>query len=271
MKIVECDIDAACGSIGAMRLSNWTCPCLCACVFAVGCGDFAGATGDQGLLRFTLVTDFELPSNDLRDLTIVAGHQQRLDVDLTQDGAASIDAPEDLTYTIDAAGNVAEQFGSEDDPPDALITITDPGTVRLEAIDATGAFVDGLDLEFDESTALELDVRVRAPWEDELDKQDEGVVSSVVEGSQATFLPIPLDESGERLAGDLEATAAVDPEWAVVPGASVGGVYENGYWTLKGEIEFYFIEPGDVTVTVTDAVSGAEGTHDFSVDPVQKP
>jgi hypothetical protein len=192
-------------------------------------------------------------------------------VDLTQDGAASIDDPGALTYSIDAAGTVKEFEWGDDEPPDALITITEPGPVRLEALDETGAFVDGLDLEFDESTALELDVRVRAPWEDELVPQDEGEVSNVTEGSQATFLPIPLDASGERLAGDLEATAAVDPEWAVVPGASVGGVYENGYWTLKGEIEFYFIEPGDVTVTVTDAVSGADGTHDFSVEAVQKP
>lgn len=240
-------------------------------VLVAGCGDFAGATGDQGLLRFTLITDFELPSNDLREVTIVAGHQQRLDVDLTQEGAANIDDPGALTYSIDVGGGIEEQFGSDDDPPDALITITDPGPVRLEALDATGAFVDGLDLEFDESTALELDVRVRAPWEDKLEPQGEGQVSVVTEGSQATFLPIPLDASGERLAGDLEATAQVDPEWAVVPGASVGGVYENGYWTLKGEIEFYFIEPGAVTVTVTDAVSGADGTHEFTVEAVQKP
>lgn len=253
-----------------MRLSSIP-TTLALAALASGCGGFAGATGDEGLLRFTLVTDFELPSTDLKEVTIVAGHEQRLDVDLTQDGAREIENPEDLTYTIDAPGMITEQFPHEDDPPDAVLTITEPGAVRLEAVDETGAFVDGLDLAFDESTSLELSVRVRQPWLEAFVEQPEGAVSTVIEGSQATFLPIPLDANGERLAGDLEAQATVDPEWAVVPGASVGGVYENGYWTLSGEIDFYFIEPGDVTVTITDAVSQAEGSHDFSVEAVEKP
>jgi hypothetical protein len=54
----------------------------------------------------------------------------------------------------------------------------------------------------------------------------------------------------------------------VVPGVSLGGVYEDGYWTVSGEIDFYFIEPAETTITITDTSSGGQGEHRFVVEPV---
>ena len=86
-----------------------------------------------------------------------------------------------------------------------------------------------------------------------------------------TFQPIPVDAAGDRLAGDLTTTIAVDPEWAVVPGQGVVETYENGVWTVGGEINFYFIEPTLVTFSVIDPVSGATGEQLFDVTPVPVP
>jgi hypothetical protein len=252
-----------------MRLSPLAGICLLG-VLSAGCGDFASTTGDNGLLNFTLIVDYELDESDLRNVVIVTGHEQRIDVDLTHEGAKQIEDPDSLTYTI-GNGSVSEQFGSDSDPPDALITVDDPGAFRLDAIDDQGEMVDGVELDFDATDTIELSVRVREPWDSDFNEQPTGQPSTVVEGSHATFLPIPLSASGDRLAGDIEAQATVDPEWAAVPGASIGGVYEDGYWTINGEIDFYFIEPGDVTVTITDTVSEGSGEHVFTVEPVQMP
>lgn len=233
-----------------------------------GCGDLTSAESDQGLLRFTLVTDYEVPEGDLRDATIVAGHWQRFDVDLTQKGAAEIDDPSALTY--EAAPNATVELsdsGDEDDPPDMRILVDGAAPVRIDAL-IDGAEIDGIDFDFDEAASLELSVRVRTPWEGDFDAVPTGETTTVTEGSQATFLPIPLDAAGDRLAGDIETEVTADPQWAVVPGVNVNGVWEDGYWTSSGEIDFYFIDPADVTITVTDTVSGGQGEHRFTVEPV---
>jgi hypothetical protein len=239
------------------------------CLLLLACGDSTSAEGDQGLLRFTLVTDYEVPQSDLRDATIVAGHRQELDVELTQAGASEIDDPELLVYEVTPEVEVESIGAGEGDPPDLGLLVSDPGRYRIDAL-VDGLPVDGIDLEFDRTASIELSVRVRVPWEEDFLEVPEGEVTTVVEGTQATFLPIPLGAGGERLAGDIETEGTVDPRWSVVPGASLGGLYEDGYWTVSGEIDFYFIEPADTTVTITDTVSGGSGSHQFVVEAVDQ-
>jgi len=242
---------------------------LATCPLLTACGDLTSAEGDEGLLRFTLVTDFEVPESDLRDATIVAGHWQSLDVELTSLGREEIEDAGALTYEVSPSVDVQPEGGGDDDPPDLRLLANEPGTVRIDALEA-GVVVDGIDLQFDEAASLELSVRVRIPWEEDFVVVPTGETTTVIEGSQATFLPIPLDASGDRLAGDIETEVTADPRWSVVPGVSLGGVYEDGYWTVSGEIDFYFIEPAQTTITVTDTVSGGQGQHTFMVEPVDQ-
>jgi hypothetical protein len=238
------------------------------CLLLLACGDSTTAEGDAGLLSFTLVTDYEVPQSDLRMATIVAGHRQELDVEMTYEGSRQIAEPTELAYAITPTAEL-EPLPIGNDVADLGVLVGEPGRYRIDAL-VDGVAVDGIDLEFDQTATIELSVRVRVPWEEELTEVSAGEVTTVVEGTQASFLPIPLAADGERLAGSIEAEAIVDPRWSVVPGATLGGLYEDGYWTVSGEIDFYFIEPAEATVTITDPVSGGSGQHQFVVEPVDQ-
>jgi hypothetical protein len=177
-----------------------SCLALVSSVLLVACGDLTSSESDEGLLRFTLVTDFEVPESDLRDATIVAGHWQRFDIDLTQKGAQEIQDPAALLYETSPSVAVELLEDGDDDPPDLRVRVDEPGQVRFDAV-ADGTAIDGIDFQFDEAASLELSVRVRAPWDEDFDTVATGETTTVVEGSQATFLPIPLDAGGQRLAG----------------------------------------------------------------------
>jgi hypothetical protein len=256
-----------------LNRTNWVAPAV-ALLFGTGCGDLIGAIGDEGKLEFYLVTDYELEETDLRDAVIVAGHEQRIDISLTSKGNEEIEDARDLEYRmVPSAGWSIEPLtgeATENDPPDMHIVVSEPGVYEFQAMHGDEVF-DSLELEFEDSNALELSVRVRSPWGENFDTVPTGQTSVVEEGSQATFLAIPLGATGNRLAGDLEVEARADPIELVVPGESIGGVYEDGYWLIKGAIDFYFINPGEVTISLEDTVSGAIGSHDFTIEPIQSP
>lgn len=44
-------------------------------------------------------------------------------------------------------------------------------------------------------------------------------------------------------------------------------IYEDGMITSGGEISFFIIEPGIITLTVVETVSGAMGQHTLDVTP----
>ncbi len=238
------------------------------CAALVGCGDLTDAVGDQGRVELTLATDYEV-DGALDEVTLVAGHKQSLSVDLTSKGEDEIVEPEDLTYRLDpsAGASIDAVGGGGSEPPDIEVLVTKPGTYRLLVV-SKGKEVDSFTLKFDTSASLELVVKVRAPWQDKFEDVSEAKTSVVAEGSQAVFLPIPLDKAGDRLAGRIETRAVADPSVKVVSGSDINGVYEQGVWTGSGKIEFYFIDPGEITVTVTDLVSKATGKHAFSVTNV---
>jgi len=246
--------------------ARWAVAALALVPTLSACGDLTDAESDNGLFRFRLVTDYEVPEDDLRDATIVAGHEQELDIDLTNAGEDEVEDASDITYRITPSDGVETDLfgGSSSNPPDLDINVPETGTYRIDAM-LGGEVVDGIDLMFETSDAIELSVRVRQPWGEDFNKAN-GASSTVTEGAQATFLPIPLGTGGKRLAGDIEVDVTATPEELVVPGASVGGVYEQGVWTVSGEIDFYFIDPGDVDIRLLDTVSGAEGTHSFTVE-----
>jgi hypothetical protein len=187
-------------------------------------------------------------------------------VGLTNKGADDIAQPEDLIYRFEPSRGVMLELEDSvsGEAPDFTVLVRDAGTYRLRAI-YKGEEVDSFDLRFDTPASLSLVVKVREPFASALEAIDDAGPTAVTEGAQATFLPIPLDDRGKRLVGSLQTRTTADPEELVVPGQSVLSNYENGVWTVRGPFEVYFIDPGVVTVTVTDPVSGAEGQHSFRV------
>jgi hypothetical protein len=77
-----------------------------------------------------------------------------------------------------------------------------------------------------------------------------------------------MDEAGERIAGDFVPVLAADPEWAVVTGINVLGIYEQNVVVARSPASVYFIEPGEISITLSDAIHGVDAVVDFSVTPV---
>ena len=72
---------------------------------AAACGtDLTGAMGDEGHLYYSLVTDYEVPGNDLRTVSIVTGYTQRIHVRLTDEGREFV--AERADEAIDELGRI---------------------------------------------------------------------------------------------------------------------------------------------------------------------
>jgi hypothetical protein len=241
-------------------------------LLAIGCGDITDSVGEQGRLRFSLATDYEVEEDELSDATLVARHVQHLDVDLTNKGEDDINEPDEITYRFnpDTDTDIDTLTGSDDDPPDVDITVNKPGTYDLEAI-YKGRVVDSIELDFDTPDSLEISVKVREPFDDDFeDVAAQGTVQ-VPEGSQAAFLPIPK-RGTKRLAGDMQTNVTATPKELVVPGHGASFVKEQDVWSAEGNIDFYFIDPGTVTITISDPMSTAKGSFTFDVaDTVAAP
>src|SRR5690606_1835525 len=100
-----------------------------------------------------------------------------------------------------------------EEPPDLRVVVSEPGVYTVEST-GPGGLVDRITLTFEQPADFDLGTFVRAPWAERFDPAA-GDTITVEEGSQVTFQPIPVDAAGDRLAGDLTTTIAVDPEWAV--------------------------------------------------------
>lgn len=233
-----------------------------------GCVDAISSTGQEGLLVYSLYTEYDVPEIELTDARIVTGHEQRLTVHLTTEGRERVASTAIIQHTVlpDVGVTMIEEGGAAGEPPDLRILVSEPGVYTVESR-ADGEVVDSIDLTFEEPAGIELLAHVRPPWGTEF-QPTSGDLIAIEEGSQVTFQAAPLDADGRRLAGDLTTSLTVDPSWAVVPGEGVVETYENGVWTVAGEVSFYFIDPTPVTFTVADPVSGASGEQRFDVAPI---
>jgi hypothetical protein len=239
---------------------------LLAALLAIGCGDITDSVGEQGRLRFSLATSYEVEESELRDATIVAGHAQHIDVELTNKGEDDIEEPDEITYrfrlSTEADADVSTQLAGGDDPPDVEVNVHRPGTYELEAL-YKGKVVDAIELSFDSPDSLEIALQIRRPYDDDFDPVS-GTSVQIEEGTQAVFLPIPK-KGTQRLVGSILTEVSATPRELVVPGEGASFVAEQGVWSAEGNIDFYFIDPGMVTVTISDPVSKASGSFNFEV------
>lgn len=236
---------------------------------SVACGDVTTANGEFGRIHYSLYTDYFSEQSDLTEAGIVTGHQQRIYTSLTQKGWDDTKEPEGLTHSVQPTNGVAlYEIEGTGGLKDILVTVDAAGTYTFETYDAEELF-ERIELDFDEPESFELITWVREPYGDDFDKVDSGGGTvPVVNGTQASFLPVPLDGAGGRLLGDLHANLTADPEDAIVPDYSVKP-YESSVWAIPEPLNIYFVLPGDVGVTLTDPVSGAASTMNFTVNPIE--
>jgi hypothetical protein len=240
---------------------------------AIGCGgDVTSGVGENGLLRYSLYTTYDVPQDDLSEARIITGHQQRISVSMTAEGLEDVKQPNDITHRFKPADGTswAEQTVPTDVEGDyiipAVFTVSTAGEYTLESV-ADGKVIDYISLQFETPAGFEMSIKVRDQWGSSFEAET-GDPVTVDEGSQVILLAIPVDAEDERLAGVMTPTITVDPTWAVTPGYNVYSNTEDVTWRSEGPPDYYFIEPVLVTFTITDPVSEASTTQQFDVQPV---
>ncbi len=239
-------------------------------LLATGCGDVNSSSGQLGRLNYSLHSDFLVDGAALVGTSILTGHPQTIRVELTDSGEDDTSNPEDIEHrAVPSEGVTVETWESSSDVGSMTITVTTPGDYVIESV-LDGNVFDWLTLTFDSPTSMELVTWIRPPNGEDFD-QTNGSPIFTDEGAQAAFVPIPLDAGGDRIAGDFVPVITADPEWAVVTGVNVLGIYEQNVVVARSPASVYFIEPGEISVTVTDDVNGVDGVAVFDVAPVNVP
>lgn len=248
---------------------RWTLPAL---ALLAACGDVTSAEGELGRLRYSLVTAYVVEEGSLDEVRVVTGHPQRYHVDLTDKGEkkASDDAWR-ISHDLDPSGGVTVEVDESDEgddwAPDFTATVTEPGEYEIQST-LDGEEFDYLGVTYAEPKRMQIIKWLRAPGAEDFDKIESNRTITVSEGAQATFLPIPKDGDGTRLVGDIETELTFSPETAAVRGENVRGVWEQDVWSSPNPVNIYFIEPGEMTVTITDPVHGLSETVAFEVTPI---
>ncbi len=254
-------------------------------LFTLACGiDTATANGELGRMTFTLVSDYYLDEHDITESSIVTGHEQSFIVELTGmgEGDAGNEADEiEYVVTPDDGVTLSQQGPDEDSGDDDRdsdvatnfeITVDEPGDYVLEARLAGETF-DRIQLGFDVPDQLEIAAYLRAPWEEDFERMtDPAEAESVLveAGTQLAWLPIPLGVDGSRLLGNLSVDMSADSENMVVPSANVDHVNEDEVQTFFAAASLFFVNVGDVTVTLTDTQNAAAGSIPFQVEALSE-
>ena len=243
---------------------------LAVALVVTGCGDSSTSTGQLGRLDYSLHSDFLVDGTALVGTSILTGHPQWITVRLTDSGEGDASTPEDIVHTATPAEGVTiETSEASDDPGDITITVTEPGDYVIESM-LDGAVFDWITLTFDAPSTMGLVTWIRGPNGEDFSEAT-GSPIAVSEGTQAAFVPIPLDAVGDRIAGDFVPEITASPEWAVVTGINVLGIYEQNVVVARSPASVYFIEPGLIDITIADAVNGVDGVASFDVAPVDVP
>lgn len=244
-------------------------PLLATALFAAGCGDTTSSTGELGRLNYSLFTDYNVPEGQLDEARIVTGHAQHISLTMTSKGRADIKQPENVRHSVSPkeSATLVNSSSAEGDVPDFDITVTTAGPYVVSSA-LSGVEMDRIHLTFATPTSFDLLLKSRAPYVKDFSNVSLTAVNTIAEGSQITVDSAPLGDDGKRLAGMMHNKITVSPGWIAVPGEGVVESYENGIWTTNGQANFYFVEPGQATVTVEDPVSGAKRAATFDVTPI---
>jgi hypothetical protein len=236
-------------------------------VLSTGCGDSSRSVGEFGRLSYSLHSDFLVDGTALVGTSILTGHSQRIRVSLTSAGEAAIADPGAIEHSVSGptVAVVETLGGGSQSVGDLEITVQEPGDYVLSSMNG-GQVFDRLTLTFDRPETLEFVTWVREPDGTEF-TEAVGSPVAVAEGAQAAFVPIPLDGAGERIAGDFVPLISPSPDWAVVTGTNIFGIYEQRVVASGSPASVYFVASGTVSVRLIDEPNDAEGEVEFSVAP----
>ena len=227
------------------------------------CGDVTKSNGEFNRVSYSLYTTYLVDESSLTEVSLLIGYDQRINTSLTVSGASETEEPFKLLHKIspDASINV---FEDGFDVPDMTLKVTSPGEYTLETTKGDDVF-DRIKLNFDVPASLDPIVWVRAEGAEEFTKSGSNADVSVEVGDQVTFLPVPVDASGERLLGDLETEISLDNPGLAVAVENVHGVYEQRVWSSSMPVSLIFVEEGTLVVTLKDVVNNVETNVNFTV------
>lgn len=252
---------------------------LLALIVACG-GDSTSTAGDLGNLVFSFYSDYEMGTVSLADASFATGVTHHISVRI-KEYQRTINYS--LThYVADAVGVTVTSDACPDHYdtaciPGFSIKATTAGTVTVKAFegkDNGSTLIDSVTLTFKNMAEIEPIVKGRGPWEEVFGKiEPTGDRFIVEEGTQVIFVPVPLDGDGKRLLANFDCSYTFDDDTMVVPGRNVDSTpYEDdSEWWLVGPDNFYFIEEGEVTLTVTESESGFSSEALFEVVPMTIP
>ncbi|MCP4499724.1 MAG: hypothetical protein GY822_07150 [Deltaproteobacteria bacterium] len=234
----------------------------------VGCGDSNRSTGEMGNLEYSLFAEYILPGTELVDTPILVGHPQTIRVYPTSAGSDQLSSGY-VVHNLLPTNGATLTFSDREQVADLVIDATLPGTYTIES-KLDGEVFDRTQLTFEAPTQLEIITWVRAPQEDAFVKSDLDVVLTE-EGTQVALLPIPLNASGDRIAGDFIPSVSADREGALVFNRNVLGIYEQQVASSSSPTNFYLVESGQIVVQIADSVNNIVETLTFNVSESELP
>ncbi len=230
------------------------------------CLDVTDATGELGHIDYRLYTDYDPGLGDLTEVGIVTGHTQVLYLDLTASGEDAAGDLGSVQHSVSPSEGVTLRYGRDDELLEELeITVTSPGTYTLTT-QLDGAVFDTISLDFEAPAELRAVTWLREPGAESF-VEAEAATPVVPEGTQVSFVGIPYDPDGERLAGELALGLEPDPAGSVVAAFDTWGSYEDGIVGSVSEASVYFIEGGAITLSLIDEPNGVVHERSFEVTP----
>jgi len=225
----------------------------------LSCGpEVTGASGENGKIRYSIYTDYELNSN-LTRIPLATNISHEINVRNIADDNMNY---EKIYHEIEPANGkiIWDDMSCYDEDNgycagDFKVKVYQPGVYKLKTM-YKGEVYDFIELKFKDIGNMDIIKKVREPYSENFENVYEENIT-VVEGSQIAFIAVPEDADGNRLIGDLECDYEVDDKSMAVPGQDVDEVYEegNGIFSSKGDANFYMIEEGTVRFIITEKES----------------
>lgn len=229
-------------------------------ILFMACGSSSSATGEFGLINYSLHSDYITDDRSLLEVSLVTGYELYINASLTDAGEEKAASYDGITHSASPSDGVTIN-GSFASNLDFNILVENGGEYTINS-KLDGELFDRIDLNFAEPDDIELISWFRSPNTEEFWKG--GNVQEVVHGTQLTFVPVPL-ANGDRLAGDIKVKVSAEPEDAVVFGSNIYGTYEQNVMYGVDQTNFYFIETGEVNITFTDTENGVSITRSYNV------
>ncbi len=223
----------------------------CTCTLTACSAPNIEGKGENRRIEYHLSNDTWMEEVPLDEVGIIAWHEQEFSADLTLRG--KILAHEEDRFEHQLQGAEPGWFEEEEDQnglPGLSLGDHEPGSYELQTW-RDGELFDRISLRFEEIAYLDAEIRLRPPGGDSYSALEPGA-ETVQVGTVATLVPAPIGADGELLAGSADYRLSAAPASRV-----------DVNWLFDENLEF--IEPGEVTLYLTDDCGVASFQRSFTV------